>query len=141
HRPALYAREPESESGVRGSDWQICATEESDTCPDRARLAARAKAVDCADPGNDQAGAPRRKHRSGQPGTFARRSPGTGDRSLKDRGARRSISRSAAKNGGPLSRKEEQKLRRSTGVYCGGFETKIGGARGEKFFGQFWAGL
>ena len=64
--------------------------------------------VDCADPRHDQAASTRRKHRSRQRGTFARRSPRTGDRGLKDRGARRPVPRRAAKNGGPLSSEHEQ---------------------------------
>jgi len=54
----------ESESGVGGSAVQICATDEGDTCSDRAHLAACAEIVDRADPGHDQAASARRKHRS-----------------------------------------------------------------------------
>src|SRR6185437_6210509 len=74
----------------------------------RTRLAACAETVDCADPGHDQTGAPRGKHRSHPHRAFVRRSPRTGDCSLKDRGARRPVPRRVAKNGGSLSRKREK---------------------------------
>jgi hypothetical protein len=50
HRSSLYAGGSESESGFGGSASQDRGTEESDTCSDSPRLAARPKAVDCSHP-------------------------------------------------------------------------------------------
>ena len=44
----------------------IARTEEGDTGSDRARLAAGAEAVDCADPRHHEAASPGRKHRGGR---------------------------------------------------------------------------
>ena len=111
HRSSLYAGEPKSESGVGRSDWQGRATEKGDACSDRACLAACTKAVDRSDPWYDQAASTRREHRSRCRRTYARRSPATGSRSLKDRGARRSLPRRTAETGGPLRNNRQRKTR------------------------------
>ena len=49
HRPALHAGGPQGEPGAGRSARHDRGTEEGDACPDRARLAARAEAVDRAD--------------------------------------------------------------------------------------------
>ena len=52
----------------------IGATEEGDTCSDRARLAAGPEAVDCSDPRHHEAASPGREHRGSLSRTHARRS-------------------------------------------------------------------
>ena len=47
-------------------------TEEGDACSDSARLAACPEAVDCSDPGHQEAGAPGREHRSSCRRTYVR---------------------------------------------------------------------
>lgn len=62
----LFAREPQGESGAGRSAGHDRAANERDACPDRARLAAGAEAVDRADPWYDEAPPPRRKPRCGR---------------------------------------------------------------------------
>ena len=57
------------------SAWQDRGTEEGNACSDRARLAACPEAVDCADPGHNEAASPGREHRSSCRRTYVRRSP------------------------------------------------------------------
>ena len=102
HRATVFTGEPEGESGDGGSGGQICPTEKGDAGSDRARLAACAETLDRADPRHDQAAPAGRKHWSGEPQTFARRAQRVADRGVKDRGARRPVSRGTAKDGGPL---------------------------------------
>ena len=55
HRPSLYRREPKSKSGDGGSGWPICATKESHSRPDRARVDSRPETLDGSHPRHDQA--------------------------------------------------------------------------------------
>ena len=64
--PRFTAGEPEGESRVRRVADRICRTEEGDARADRARLAARAEALDRPDPGDDQASSPRGESRRGR---------------------------------------------------------------------------
>src|ERR1700758_2322723 len=102
HRATVFTGEPEGESGDGGSGGQICSTEKGDAGSDRARLVACAETLDRADPRHDQAAPAGRKHWSGEPQTFARGAQRVADRGVKDRGARRPVSRGTAKDGGPL---------------------------------------
>ena len=81
HRPALHAGGAQGEPGARRAASPDRRAEERDAGADRARLAARAEAVDRADPGHDEAAPPRGEHRRGR-----RRADGR--RSARDRGAR-----------------------------------------------------
>ena len=77
HRAALLAGEPQGESGARRSGEQDRGEEAGDAGADRARLAARAEAVDRADPRHHEAAPPRREPRrastsSSRPTTCAR---------------------------------------------------------------------
>ena len=78
-------------------------TEEGDTRPDRARLAAGPEAVDRSDPGHHEAASPGREHRGGRSRTHARRSPRDRQRRLQDHGARGSVPRKAGANDRSLS--------------------------------------
>ena len=62
-RPSLHAGESESESGVCRLADEIRGTEEGDTRPDRARVAAGPEAVDRAHPGHHEAASARGEHR------------------------------------------------------------------------------
>ena len=64
--PALHAGGSEGEPGAGRSAWRDRRTEEGDAGPDRARVAARAEAVDRSDPGHHEAAAPGREHRRGR---------------------------------------------------------------------------
>jgi aryl-alcohol dehydrogenase-like predicted oxidoreductase len=55
HRPALHPRGSKGEPGARRPAWRDRGAEEGDAGAARARVAARAKAVDRADPGHDEA--------------------------------------------------------------------------------------
>jgi hypothetical protein len=72
----LYAGSDEGESVCHRSAQRSRKEEEGNAGADCAGLAAGAEAVDCADSGDDQAGAAGRKHRSSGRGTFPRGSPG-----------------------------------------------------------------
>src|SRR5207244_2139155 len=113
YRSALYDGEPESESGGRRFDWQVRAAEEGDACAGRSRMAAGTEAVDCSDPGYDQAASTGREYRRGCYQTHARGSSAARYRNLKDRGARRPIPGRAAEISGALrqscSRRGESK--------------------------------
>ena len=78
----------------------IATAEEGDSRSDRARLAARAEAVDRSDPGHDEAASPGGKHRSGRSRTDARRSARDRQRGLEDHGAGRSVSGKARADDG-----------------------------------------
>src|SRR2546427_537875 len=75
HRSTLHARGAESESDDRGSPADDCGKEAGDTGADRPRLAARPEALDRANSGHDQTGAPGRKHRRCGHPADRRRSP------------------------------------------------------------------
>src|SRR5262249_8149632 len=60
HFAAVYAREPESESGVCRFDREVRTNEERDTGADRAGLAAGAESVDRSDSRNNEAASPGR---------------------------------------------------------------------------------
>ena len=82
--------------------------EEGDAGPDRARLAARAEALDRADPGHHEAASPggeprRRPPSSSRPTTSARSTP----RPRRDHGARGSLSRAPGGKGRSLTRNVE----------------------------------
>ena len=62
---ALHARSPQGEPALVDLLGEIARAEESDARADRARLAARAKAVDRPDPRHHQAAPARREHRCG----------------------------------------------------------------------------
>ncbi len=57
------------------SAWQICRTEQGDTCADRTRLAACAEALDCSHPRHHEARASGGEHPSSCSRAYARRSP------------------------------------------------------------------
>ena len=103
HPPSLHAGGPEGESGPGRSARQDRRTEEGDTRPDRARLAAGPEAVDRSHPGHHEAASPGREHRSGCRRTHARRSPRDRQRRLEDHGARGSVPRKAGANDRSLS--------------------------------------
>src|SRR5207302_7640380 len=83
-RATLYARGSEVESGAGGGAARDRETEEGDACADRARLAAGFEAMDCADPGHDQAGSPGREHRGSGDRTELRGSAHNRERRLTD---------------------------------------------------------
>ena len=66
HHPALHAGSAQVESDDRRSAAQDCRRAARDAGADRAGVAARATAVDRADPGHHQAGATRREQRCGR---------------------------------------------------------------------------
>src|SRR5205807_5090681 len=92
-RATLYAQCSEGESGAGGGVARDRETEEGDACADRARLAAGPEAMDCADPGHDEAGAPGREHRSRSDRTDRRGSAGNRERRLTDHDSRRALPR------------------------------------------------
>ena len=67
HRPPLLAGGPEGESGPGRAARPHRRAEEGDTGPGRTRVAARAEALDRADPGDHEAGPPRGEHRCRSP--------------------------------------------------------------------------
>ena len=101
--PALHAGGAQGEPGAGRSARPIAAAEEGDAGADRARLAARAEAVDRADPGHHEAAPPRGEHRSGRRRTHVRRPPRDRKRGSEDRGAGRAVSRTPGADDRPLS--------------------------------------
>ena len=91
HSPSLYTRGTQSESGAGRSVRPDRKTEEGDTCPDRARLAAGSEAVDCSNSRDHETEAPRRKYWSSLNRTYARRSPPHRKRCIKNLCARSPI--------------------------------------------------
>src|SRR5436189_173847 len=85
--------EPEGESRVRGVGDEARGAEESDVGPDRAGVAARAEAVACADPRDDEAAPARGEPRRGGDRADGRRSARNRSRGGGDRGPRRAVSR------------------------------------------------
>ena len=71
HRSTLYPGGAEGEPGAGGSAGHDCEEEEGDAGADCACVAAGAEAVDCADPGNDQAVSAGGKYRRGRGGAYA----------------------------------------------------------------------
>ena len=89
----------------------IAEAEEGDSCSDRTRLAAGAKAVDRSDSRHDEAKPPRREHRSSGSRTDARRPPRDRQRRLKDQGGRSSVPGTPGENDRSLSGKMKTKAR------------------------------
>jgi aryl-alcohol dehydrogenase-like predicted oxidoreductase len=75
HHPPLYAGGSKSQSGDGRFAQQDRKTEEGDTGPDRACLAARPEALDRSHSRHHEAASPGRKHRSRCSRTYTRRSP------------------------------------------------------------------
>ena len=104
HRPPLHAGGPEGEPGPGRPARRDRGAEEGDAGPDRARLAARAEAVDRADPRHDEAappgGEPRRGRRRADAPTTSARSTSAPRR---DHGARGPLSRTPGGTGRPLT--------------------------------------
>jgi aryl-alcohol dehydrogenase-like predicted oxidoreductase len=84
HRSSLYARSSKGESGCRRSARHDRQAERGDTRPDRARLAACSKAVDCSDPRHDQVVSRRREHCCARNRTHIRRPARNRQRSLEN---------------------------------------------------------
>ena len=91
--PALHPGGAEGESGARRPAAHDRGAEGRDARPDRARVVARAEALDRSDPGHHEAGAPGREHRSRRGRTHLRRSGRDRSRRLGDRGRRSPIPR------------------------------------------------
>ena len=118
-RAALPRFTPEARKanqGARRSAARDRGPEGGDARPDRARMVARAEALDRPDPRHHEAGAPGREHRSGGGRAHPRRSGRDRTRRLADRGRRGPIHAEPGADDRPLSERSATRFTTKRGA-------------------------